>query len=204
MSTQAVQKHFEHFGLTCKEPEPLQNGTKVLGLHVSGNGERLCWRRGGDTLEVPPVITCWSTFSVCGKLVSHFPICGWLRVALVAIKQHATSVSSGWDNEVGDATLRNMLTETVTNVPQDDPVRGDWCVNGNEFTVWVDASSLAMGVAIEANIAIVEDACWLRLENDARHIYLAGLDANLKGVKLALQWQTRVLHIIIDSVYMHR
>ena len=73
LSSQAVKKHFELFGWTCKEPEPLQNGMKVLRLHVSSNGERLRWRRGGDTQEFPPVITHQSTFSVCGKLVGHFP-----------------------------------------------------------------------------------------------------------------------------------
>ena len=44
----------------------------------------------------------------------------------------------------------------------------------------MDASLFAMGVALEANGAIVEDACWLRLENDTRHINLAELDATLK------------------------
>ena len=57
LSSQAVKKHFEHFKLTCKKPEPLQNGAKVLGPHVSENGKRLCWR-GSDAPGVPPVITC--------------------------------------------------------------------------------------------------------------------------------------------------
>ena len=61
-----------------------------------------------------------------------------------------------------------------------------------------------MGVALEANGAIVEDACWLWPENNARHINLAELDATLKRVNLALQWQARVLHIIADSVCTHR
>ena len=109
---------------------------KVLGLHVSDNGQRFHWRRGGDAAEVPPVITHQSTFSVCGKLVDHFPIFSWLRVAVAAIKQCTTSVLSGWDDEVREANLRSMLTKTMAIVTQDDPVQGDWCVNGNEFTVW--------------------------------------------------------------------
>ena len=56
-----------------------------------------------------------------------------------------------------------------------DPVRGDWCVN--ELTVWVDANSLAMGIALEDNGSVIEEACWLRPENDAQHIHLAKLDA---------------------------
>ena len=115
-------------------------GQKVLGLR---DGAKSTWpaRR--------------SVFSVCGKLVGHFPVCGWLRVAMVAIKRRATSVSSGWDNEVRDAALRSMQTETVAWVTHDDPVRGNWCVDRNEFTVWVDASSLALGVALAVDEFIV-------------------------------------------------
>ena len=65
ISSQAVKKHFQHFGLTCKESEPLQDGAKVLGLHVSGNRERLCWRKGGDALGILPVITHHNTFFLC-------------------------------------------------------------------------------------------------------------------------------------------
>ena len=179
-------KHFERFGLTYKEPKPLQDVTKVLGLHVSSNGEKLRWKKSVDVPEVPLVIIRRRTFSVCGKLVGHFPVCDWLRVTVVAIKRRATSVSSGWDGEVRDATLRSMLTETVARVTRDDPVQGDWCVDGNKFTVLVDVSSFAMGVAIEAYGAIVEDVCWLRLGNDARHINLAELNATLNGHNQAL------------------
>ena len=70
---------------------------------------------------------------------------------------------------------------------QDDPVWSDWCINGNELTVWVDASSLAVGVALENNGSIIEDACWLWPENDMLHINLAELDVTLKGINLALQ-----------------
>ncbi len=59
-------------------------------------------------------------------------------------------------------------------------------------------------ITLEANGAIVDDACWLWPENDARHINLAELDAILKGINLALQWQAWVLHIDTDLVYMHQ
>ena len=73
-----------------------------------------------------------------------------------------------------------MLTKTMARVTQDDPVQGDLCINGNGFTVQVDASSLAVGAALEANGAILGDTCWLWMENDARHINLAELDATLR------------------------
>ena len=86
MSSQAVTKHFEHFRLTCKEPELLQNGAKVLGLHISGNGKRQ------DAPEVQPFIIRQSTYTVSGKLVDYFPVCGWLRVVVAVIKQRPASV----------------------------------------------------------------------------------------------------------------
>ena len=86
LSAQVVKENFESFGLTCKEPEHLQDGAKELGLRVSGSEEGLCWRRGGDVPGVLSNITCRSIFSVCGKLVGHYPVCGWLRVAVAAIK----------------------------------------------------------------------------------------------------------------------
>ena len=205
LSAQAVKEHFESFGLTCKEPECLRDGAKVLGLRVSSCKEWLHWRRGGDVWgRVQSNVMCQSVFSVCRKLVGHFPVCGLLRVAVAAIKRHAASISSGWDYEVRDAALRSMLTETVSRVTHDDPVRGNWFVDGNKFMVWVDASSLTLGVARAVDEFIVKDTCWLRPENDSRHINLAELDATLKGVNLALQWQARVLHTVTDSACMHQ
>ena len=58
---------------------------------------------------------------MCRKLVGHFPVCDWLRVAMVDIKRCAASLLSEWD-KVHDATLGSMLTETVARVTQEDPV----------------------------------------------------------------------------------
>ena len=92
----------------------------------------------------------------------------------------------------------------MERVMQDDPVQGDWCINENELTVWVDASSMAMGVTLEVNGSIIEDTCWLQPENDTWHISLAELDATLKGINLVLQWQVTVLHIVTDSACTQR
>ena len=43
--------------------------------------------------------------------------------------------------------------------------------------VWTDASCLAMGVALEVDGKIVEDATWLRKESDHLHINVAELEA---------------------------
>ena len=52
-----------------------------------------------------------------------------------------------------------MLSKTVDSVRRDDPAHGDWCVDGRELNVWVDASSLAIGVAFERHETVLEDAC---------------------------------------------
>ena len=77
-------------------------------------------------------------------------------------------------------------------------------MDSKEITVWVDASSVATGVALEMNGMVIEDACWLRPTNDAQHINLAELEVALKGADLALQWEVTVLHLVTDSVCVHR
>ena len=62
-----------------------------------------------------------------------------------------------------------MISENVDSVRRDDPAHGDWCVDGRELNVWVDASSLAIGVALERHETVLENTCWLRPENDAQH-----------------------------------
>ena len=76
--------------------------------------------------------------------------------------------------------------------------------NGNGLTFWIDARSLGMGVALEDNGSIIEDTCWLRPKNDMQHMNLAKLDTTLKGINLALQWYTTVLHIVMDSACTQR
>ena len=59
---------------------------------------------------------------------------------------------------------------------QEDPVLVKLCVDGPEFNVWFDASSLATGVSLEYDGAAVEDASWLRKERDMQYINLMELD----------------------------
>ena len=66
-------------------------------------------------------------------------------------------VTKGWDDKTADTLLIGMVVENVTRVKKKDPARGDWCVQGKEMNVWVDASSLAIGVPLEKNGAIIED-----------------------------------------------
>ena len=54
------------------------------------------------------------------------------------------------------------------------------------------------------NRTVIEDACWLCPINNAQHINLAELDAALKGINLALQWEATVLNLVTDSACVHR
>ena len=125
-------------------------------------------------------------------------------MAVAFIKCLATAVTKGWDDRIKKASLSQILAETLTRVREADPVGGNWCTDGKEITVWVDASSISTGVALETNRTVIEDACWLRPINDAQHINLAELDTALKGINLALQWEATVLHLVTDSACVHR
>ena len=86
---------------------------------------------------------------------------------------------------VSDGHIRTIFEETANEVRKNDPVRGRWDVTGSKSRVWVDASSLALGVVIEADGCVIEDASWLR-KDDSTHINMAQLDAVVKGLNLAL------------------
>lgn len=79
-----------------------------------------------------------------------------------------------------------MVTETIARI-KNKPTRGDWCVHGQKMNLWVDASSLVIGVLLEKDGTAIKDTCWLQLLSDVTHINLAELDIVLKGIKLALQ-----------------
>ena len=58
----------------------------MLGFYVWKECNKLQWHCEGKLPMLPNVITCQSIFSVCGGLMRHFPVCGWLRVATMFIK----------------------------------------------------------------------------------------------------------------------
>ena len=146
----------------------------------------------------------WCTvFSMCVKLVGHFPVCGWLYMIGRVLKKCVTALTKGWDNPVDDASLRRVVEEVLVRVTHDDPVWGNWSVSGEELNAWVDASLLVTGVVLVKHGDILEHACWLRPTNDAQHINLAELDAPVKGLNLTLQWQARTVHLHTDSMCIY-
>ena len=97
-----------------------------------------------------------------------------------------------------------MIKEVLTRVHKEDPARGRWCVNGQALSLWVDASSLATGVSLVFDGALVEDACWLRPVKDSQHINLTELNAIFKGINLAILWKMTILHLFTDSACVHK
>ena len=178
-TAEEVVEHLRRFGLETKEPETLA-GNIILGLQLNTDrGGAVVFRRGKAIPEIKAneVMTRRQLFSVCGKLTGHYPVAGWLRVACSFLKR----VSEGqlWDDFVG-LKAQSMLRELLERIATDDPVRGKWHVaETREGKVWCDASSIAVGVALEMGGAIVEDAAWLRKEDD--------FDAVLKGINSSHQ-----------------
>ena len=76
-------------------------------------------------------------------------------------------------------------------------------VDGEKAIVWVDASSLALGVVLEVGCYVVEDGTWLR-HDDASHINMAKLDAAVKGINLAIMWNMKKLHMHTDSLTVYQ
>lgn len=192
-----VVEHLTKFGLATKSPEPLEGGAALgLKLKRDRSGE-LIFQRGNDIPEVGDMLSRRELFSACGKLVGHYPIAGWLRVACSYVKRRAEGVR--WDDNVGQETVE-MMKEIVERVRREDPVRGRWYAPKSETgVVWCDASSIATGVMLEIDDTEVEDAAWLRKKGDFGHINVAELDAVLKGVNLAVKWDLREVEVRTDS-----
>ena len=155
VSSLHVKAKLNQFGLICKDPERLEDGARVLGLDVHRKQGSLRWRRRAALLEIPDALTRRGVFSLYGILVGHLPVCRWLRVATDIMKRRAGMVTKGWDDETADALLIGMVAETITRVKKNDPPRWDWCVQGKEKNVMVDASSQAIGVLLEKNGAVI-------------------------------------------------
>uniref|UniRef100_A0A5S6QJ61 RNA-directed DNA polymerase n=1 Tax=Trichuris muris TaxID=70415 RepID=A0A5S6QJ61_TRIMR len=198
-----VEQHLARYGLSCKAHERVADGARVLGLRVWCEHGAMTWKRDNQVPAVPDRLTRRIVFSYCGKLVGHLPVCGWLRVATAFAKRKANDATASWDEVIDDNELRTLLLEIAAEVKVRDPAKGRWDVSGNEARVWVDASSLAVGVALEVGGSIVEDAAWLR-RDEACHINMAELDAVIKGLNLALSWQMNVIELMTDSSTVHR
>ena len=89
-----------------------------------------------------------------------------------------------------------LAAELFARVRNEYPVRGLWRV-GHEgsVTVWTYASSLGLGVALEVDGSILEDASLLRKKSDYSHINVVELEAVARGVNLAIAWGFKTLRL---------
>ena len=199
--SRAVADHLLGNGLESKEPASLEGGS-VLGLRLSRDSDgRLVFARGNEVPEVADTLTRRDLFSVCGKLVGHYPKAGWLRVACSYLKRHAAG--SSWSDYVGDE-VRDRIREVVEEVKSADPVRGVWqAPKVDAGVVWCDASDLAMGAVLEIGGVEVEDASWMRKKDDYTHINVAELEAVLKGINLCAKWHLKRVEIVTDSATVY-
>ena len=129
-----------------------------MALRKSTSGH-LQMSRGAPLSEIgfaASGLTKSGLFSLCGRLVGHYPVAGWLRPYCSFLKR--LGCRGAWDSPV-ERVVGALAGELMARVRQEDPVRGPWRVNRHgSVTVWTDASSLGLGVALEVDGDIVEDA----------------------------------------------
>ena len=200
-SAAQVAEHLRKYGLMVKPPNRLSE-TTALGLAVRRVRGRLEWKRPMPIeADITPKTTKRELFSMCGKLTSHFPVCGWLRAAASFAKR--VCEADKWDAPLNE-TAAKFAKDLVERVKKEDPASGVWHVNSKgRFRIWCDASSVAVAAALECDGNIIEDGCWLRKRKDPLHINFAELVSVMKGVTLATRWGVRHLEIMTDSASVY-
>ena len=105
VSAQVVKDHLLKFGLITKPSENL-NSAKVPGLQTYEK-KGVHWRRTELKKEINPSnlnsMTKRQVFSLCGKLVGHYPVAAWLRVACSFVKRSCES--NAWDSFAGSVAI---------------------------------------------------------------------------------------------------
>ena len=70
--------------------------------------------RGNEIPDIPECLMRRDLFPICGKLIGHYPIAGWLRVSCSYIKR--TTEGSSWDDYVGDRTVAIVMVKIAANL----------------------------------------------------------------------------------------
>ena len=120
ISTKEVVEHLKGFGLTAKSPESLDGGV-ALGLKLMNKAEKLMFRRGNEIPAIEGEISRRELFFICGKLLGHYPVAGWLRLACSYVKRRARGVD--WEDRIDCKTLK-VIQEILVDVEKKDPVTG--------------------------------------------------------------------------------
>ena len=183
-----------------KDPVALSESS-VLGIQVYRHGSNLFWRQHEEkSIDCPDVLTKRSLFALCGRLVAHYPVAGFLRISCSYPKRVANAWSEGWDQVLSSAIV-DKCQSLQCILEKNDPVGGLWSVSGSdEATLWADASSIGIGALVEIGGHVIEDVAWIRDQSDVRHINVAQLEASIKALSLATKWKLKCFVLKIDSV----
>ena len=123
VSAQVVKGHLLKFELITKPSENL-NSTKVLGLQTYEKKGVVYWRQTELKKEINlsnlNSMTKWQVFSLCGKLVGHYPVAGWLRVACSFVK--SSCESNAWDSFAGPVVIQR-LREVLSRLDVNDQLK---------------------------------------------------------------------------------
>ena len=200
ISCEQLIAHLKRWGLVTKPSEILGDpaGVRVLGLKV---GDDLNWGRDSQIpdIDVTQNLTRREVSAYIGTLLGHFPVAGWLRVVCGYLQRLISEDNIGWDDRVS-LEVKECLRKIKSRLEVDDPVKGQWVVDSDApLTVWADASSLAIGVVLQVNGQVIEDASWLRPKNDTAHINKSELEAVIRGLNLAVQWCYKTINVMTDS-----
>ena len=196
-----VCAHLAKYGLEAKEPEDLDGG-QLLGIALRRDSRGHLHMSGGRPLADVNLdmkgLTKQELFSLCGCLIGQYPVARWLCIHCSFLKHLGSS--GPWDSPVEESVIK-LMRELFKRARLEDPVRGVWQVSPHgTVTVWTDASSFGLGVALEVDGSIVEDASWLRKESDHLHINVAELEAVGHGVNMAIAWGFRTFTLAVDSL----
>lgn len=99
VTVEEVVNHLKKFGLISKLPEVVE-GDASLRLKLERNKMRkLVFHRGNEIQDLKKDIKRRELFSVCGKLMGHYTIVGWLRTGCSFIKRLVEGVK--WSDKGG-------------------------------------------------------------------------------------------------------
>ena len=114
----------------------------------------------------------------------------------------ANAEMTTWDQQLSDSILSYCAEVEARLAGDGDPAYGQWCATSGKFnscTIWADAPDISIGVAIEVDGSIFEDCSWLRPYDDKRHINIVELEAAIRGLTLAVDWQVKRVRLMTDS-----
>ena len=152
--------------MESKPTETFRDGAALVLKICTDVKGKLFFKRGSEIPEkAKEQMNRRKFFSLCGKLIGHYPVAGWRRVACSYVKRLASGTSR--DHYIGD-DAHKVVQEVLAEVSVNDPVQGVLNVQlGETGNVWCDASSIALAGAT------VKDAAWLRKKDDFNHINVA-------------------------------